>query len=467
MECGKSLRLFGTAGIRGPILEKVTPELGLKLGSSLATLLGNRGTVAAGYDTRTSSPMLECSLLSGLLAGGCDVVELGLVAIPVLSYFCAHSDVDAGVMVTASHNPPEDNGFKCLTSEGTEYVPSEEEVLEALILNGRYRRVPWEKIGKSEKAEGVTQSYIDATLIHVGELGKKPLRVVVDCANGAACDVAPKLLQKTGCEILVLNSQPDGHFPGHLPEPRPENLGELMETVVRVKADLGVAYDSDADRVAIIDEQGKFVNYSRVIALFSKEAVKARGGGTVITSSDASFCVDEAVEGAGGRVERTRIGQIHVPLRDRRDIVFSGEPWKLMDPSWGPWTDGIYSTARLIRMLSEKEVTVSQLFSEIPEYPWARLSTPCPDELKSLAMAKIKEALSGEREIREIWTFDGLRLNYEDRSWLLIRPSGTQPLIKIYCEARTKQRLKKLVTLGTQTTKRGMKQARSTALLTP
>jgi len=464
MEWGKTLRLFGTAGIRGPIAEKVTSELGLTLGLSLATFLGNRGTVAAGYDPRTSSPMLECSLLSGLLAGGCDVAELGLVAIPVLSYFCAHSDVDAGVMVTASHNPPEDNGFKCLTSEGMEYVPSEEETLEALILNDRYRRVPWEKIGKAEKAEGITQKYIDAALGRIGEVGKKPLHVVVDCANGAAHDVAPKILHEMGCEILVLNGQPDGRFLGHLPEPRPENLGELMETVVRVKADLGVAYDSDADRVAIIDEQGKFVNYSRVIALFSKEAVKAQGGGTVVTSSDASFCVDEAVEGAGGHVERTKIGQIHVPLRNRRDIVFSGEPWKLMDPSWGPWTDGIYSTARLIKMLSEKEVTVSQLFSEIPEYPWARLSAPCPDELKPSVMAKIKEALSREREIRESWAFDGLRLNYEDRSWLLIRPSGTQPLIKIYCEARTKQRLKKLVTLGTQTAERAMKQAHTMSL---
>ena len=368
------MRLFGTAGIRGPIVEKVTPELGLKLGLSLATFLANGGTVATGYDTRTSSPMLEHSLLSGLLAGGCDVLELGLVAIPVLSFFCAHSDVGAGVMVTASHNPPEDNGFKCLTSKGMEYVPSEEDTLEALILNGRYRRVPWSKIGKYEKVEGATQSYIDAALSRVGELRKKSLRVVLDCANGAACDVAPKLLQKMECGSLVLNGQPDGHFPGHFPEPKPENLGELMETVVRVKADLGVAYDSDADRVAIIDEHGKFVNYSRIIALFSKEAVKTHGGGTVITSSDASLCVDEAVEEAGGHVERTKIGQIHVPLRDRRDIVFSGEPWKLMDPSWGSWTDGIYSTARLVKMLGEKEVTVSQLFAEIPEYPWARLS---------------------------------------------------------------------------------------------
>ncbi len=457
------MRLFGTAGIRGPILEKVTPELGLKLGLSLATFLGNRGTVATGYDTRTSSPILEYSLLSGLLAGGCNVAELGLVALPVLSYFCAHSDVDAGVMVTASHNPPGDNGFKCITSKGMEYVPSEEETLEDLILNGRYRRVSWNKIGKPEKIEGVTQSYIDTALGHIGELGKKSLRVVVDCANGAAYDVAPELLQKMGCEILVLNDQPDGHFPGHLPEPKPENLGELMKAVVRIKADLGVAYDSDADRVAIIDEQGKFVNYSRIIALFSKEAVKVHGGGTVITSSDASFCIDEAVKEAGGHVERTKIGQIHVPLRDRQDIVFSGEPWKLMNPSWGPWTDGIYSTAKLVEMLSRKEVPVSRLFSEIPEYPWARLSTPCPDELKPSVMEKIKGALLRERGIREIWAFDGLRLNYEDRSWLLIRPSGTQPLIKIYCEARTKQRLKKLVNLGMQTAKRAIKQAGTTS----
>jgi len=454
----KALKLFGTAGIRGPIIGKVTPELVLKFGLSLATFLGNKGVVATGHDTRTSSIMLKHSLLSGLLAGGCNALDLGLIPMPVLSYFCNHSNVDAGVMITASHNPPEDNGLKCLNSEGMEYVPSEEDALENLILGDKYRRMPWDKIGESKEIENATQSYSEVILNRVGQLGEKPLHVVVDCANGTAYNLIPTLLQRMGCSLTTLNVEPDGHFPGRMPEPQPENLGEIMETVPRVKAAIGFAYDTDADRVAIIDEHGGFVGQSRVIALFAREAVEAHGG-TVVTSVDTSLCIDEAVEKAGGRVERTRLGQIHVPLREKKDIVFCGEPWKLMDLSWGPWVDGIYSTARMVKMLSEKRATASQIFCEIPEYPWARLSTPCPDELKSVATSKIEDALLKETGIEEVWTFDGIRLNYEDRSWLLIRPSGTQPLIKIYCEARTRKRLKELVAFGTKTARKAVKQA--------
>lgn len=452
------MKLFGTAGIRGPIIGKVTPELVLKFGLSLATFLGNKGVVATGHDTRTSSIMLKHSLLSGLLAGGCNALDLGLIPMPVLSYFCNHSDVDAGVMITASHNPPEDNGLKCLAPEGMEYVPSEEEALENLILGNKYRAVPWNKIGESREIENAVRSYSDAIFNRVGQLGKKPLRVVVDCANGTAYNLIPTLLQRMGCSLTTLNVKPNGHFPGRMPEPKPENLWEIMETVPRVKAAIGFAYDTDADRIAIIDEHGGFVSQSRVIALFAKEAVEAHGG-TVVTSVDASLCIDEAVEKAGGRVERTRLGQIHVPLREKKNIIFCGEPWKLMDLSWGPWVDGIYSTARMVKMLSEKGVAVSQLFSEIPEYPWSRLSTPCPDELKSLAMSKIEDVLLKETGVKEVWTFDGIRLNYEDRSWLLIRPSGTTPHIKIYCEARTRKRLKELVAFGTKTARKAIKQA--------
>lgn len=451
------MKLFGTAGIRGPILKKVTPELVLKFGLSLATSLGNKGVVTVGHDTRTSSIMLKHSLLSGLLAGGCNALDLGLIPMPVLSHFCNHSKVDAGVMITASHNPPEDNGLKCLTSDGMEYVPGEEAALESLILGDKYRRVPWNKIGESKEIENAAQSYSDAILKRVGQLGKRPLHVVVDCANGTAYNLVPTLLRRMGCTLATLNVEPDGHFPGRMPEPKPDNLGEIMETVPRVKAAIGFAYDTDADRVAIIDDHGGFVGQSRVIALFAREAVEAHGG-TVVTSVDASLCIDEVVEKAGGRVERTRLGQIHVPLRENRDIVFCGEPWKLMDLSWGPWVDGIYSTARMIKMLSEKGATASQIFSEIPEYPWARLSTPCPDELKSLAMSKIEDALLKETGVEDVWTFDGVRLNYEDRSWLLIRPSGTQPLVKIYCEAKTRERLKDLADFGMETTRNAIKQ---------
>lgn len=437
-------RLFGTSGIRGDVIEKVTPELALGVGLSLATSLGNEGGVAVGYDVRETSEMLEQALISGLMAGGCDVRRVGRTVTPVLAFTTRERGCGAGVMVTASHNPPQDNGIKCYGPGGMEYTSTEEEALERLILAEGPRVARWEEVGRATEVYDASQRYIDKVMERIPP-AKRKIRVVVDCSNGTSGEITPIILSKLGYDVTTLNAQPDGHFPGRPPEPTPENLSTLCGVVDATGADLGIAHDGDADRFALVDEGGRVVKNDRVIALFAERTLQRRHGGRVATSVDTSFCVDEVVARAGGALERTRLGKTFELLRGEGRFVLASEPWKVIDPEWGPWGDGIYSSVVFTSMLDEEGGSVTDLLGHIPDYPQRRLSVPCPDGMKAGVMERVKDLLLGGEGALGAWTFDGVRVNYHDDSWLLIRASGTVPSIKVYAEARTEERLNKLV----------------------
>lgn len=443
--------LFGTSGIRGSVLTKVNAELAVKFGLALATYLGGSGDVAVGYDVRTSSQMLENAVVSGLLAGGCNAIRLGLVPTPVMAFTTRELGAKAGVMVTGSHNPPTDNGVKCYDGQGTEYTPVEEEVLEKFILNDSYKMVPWNFLGKAREVSDAIDRYMAAALQTLKPVLKR-LTVVVDCSNGAGALVTPHLLSKIGCKVITMNAQLDGAFPGRPSEPTPQNLEGLAHTVKESHADAGIAHDGDADRLAVIDERGQYVANDRVLALFGKRLVETHKGGLVITSTDTSFCIDETVEKVGGKVERTKVGKIHVALREKR-AVMAGEPWKIINLDWGPWADGCYSACLLVKMLTKHGGTVTELFGDIPNYPQRRLYIACPDELKEQVMSQAEKALSKEKNVSSVWTFDGIRVNYEDSSWLLIRASGTQPRLCIHVEGKTQKRLNELWNKGVRLVK--------------
>jgi len=247
--------LFGTSGIRGSVLTKVDAELAVKFGLALATYLGGSGDVVVGYDVRTSSPLLENAVVAGLLAGGCNAIRIGLVPTPVMAFTTRELRAKAGVMVTGSHNPPTDNGLKCYDGQGMEYTPVEEEVLEKLILNDSYKMVPWNFLGEARGVLDAVDRYMVVALRTLKPI-LKGLTVVVDCSNGAGALVIPHLLSKIGCKVITMNAQLDGTFPGRPSEPIPQNLEELASTVKELHADVGIAQDGNADRLAVIDERG-------------------------------------------------------------------------------------------------------------------------------------------------------------------------------------------------------------------
>jgi phosphoglucosamine mutase len=417
----------------------------MKLGLSLATFLGNEGEIVVASDARTSSEALKNALSSGLMSGGCAVADLDLVPLPVFAYTTRERRSKAGVIVTGSHNPPQDNGLKCCDERGMEYTPREEEALEGLVFNEKYKLTDWKKVGDRSYVANADEEYVEAVLHQVPKVERK-IKVLVDCANGTASNVTPMILSKLGCKVFTINSSIDGAFPGRLPEPSPENLRNTCRLVREIRANIGIAHDGDADRLAVIDDRGRYITNDSVLALFAKLLLERHGGGHIVTSVDTSFRIDQVVEKVGGTLERTRLGKTHVILKEKLNakIILCCEPWKIIDTHWGYWEDAIYAASRLIKLLDESKGSTAELFKEIPNYPQQRVYHQCPDSLKQPTIALIQQKLSEEKGVASIWTYDGIRVNYEDNSWVLIRPSGTEPKIRIYCEGVTTKRLNQL-----------------------
>jgi phosphoglucosamine mutase len=453
-------KLFGTSGIRGNVRDKVTERFALDLARAMSTMLANEGQVVVGSDYRTTSAELKAALLGGLLGGGIDVLDAGILPTPVLAFGVQAVGANAGVMVTASHNPPEDNGMKCYSHEGREFLPEEEQILEQFIAQRRFTDVVWDRVGTPTAPPDLVNTYTQRILDRVGSLRRK-LKVVVDCANGTTYNLTPLILSRLGCEVISLNAHPDGRFPGRPAEPSPEHLVTASHLVRSLRADLGIAHDGDGDRLAVIDEKGRYVNNDTVLAFFARLLLAENGPGRIITSVDTSSRIYVVARSSGGTVERTRLGKTHALLdeENRPSVRLCCEPWKIIDPTWGFWGDAVYAACRLVQSLDQAKGSVSLLFRGIPENPQKRFFFRCPDELKGTVMAKVSQALTTQRDVREVWTFDGVRVNFSDESWILVRKSGTEGKIRIYCEGRSPKRLKQLISKSSSLVRSAIKSA--------
>lgn len=439
---GEGKRIFGTAGVRGRYLTDVNPEMFFGLGASLATYLKARRSVVGG-DGRLTTPVLKSSVVVGLLTAGCDVVEVGLVPLPVLAWSARHLVSDLGVYVTASHNPPHDNGLKAFYGNGMELLEEDEVKVEELFLGRGWRRADWHDVGTLTSADHVVNDYIAELLSRiepVREAGRP--RVLVDTANGAASLVTPKILVSMGAQVFALNSNIDGRFPGRHPEPRPDVLEPLVPVARSLNVDVFLAHDGDGDRLAVLSPRLGFVKQDRIIALLAKHVLSLKKG-TVVVSIDVGNSVRDTVESAGGKLAVTKLGATHTGMLKHSDVVMTAEPWKFIDPTWGPWVDGIYQAALLVKLMTEEGKNIDELLSEIPDYPQARVSVEVPKKLRDEVYEKLSAKLIEWRTPEsEILTLDGIRVNYEDRSWILIRKSGTEPKIRIYGESLDYRTLK-------------------------
>ena len=429
-------KLFGTSGIRGLIGSEVTCELALNVGKSLAYYLGNEGSVVIGYDTRTTNKMLDQAICAGLLESGVDVIKIGMVPTPLVGYATEKLDADAGIMLTASHNPSPYNGIKLWNKNGMAYTSEQEAKIEEIYAEKSYISVSWDKIGKLSVNEQIKGQYVD-DLVNMVDI-KEGLKVVIDCASGAGSEISPLVFRKAGCEVTTLNSQPDGFFPGRNPEPNAENLQNLMKTVVAIGADLGIAHDGDADRMITVDENGNISPFDSLLALISKEF-----DGDVVTTVDAGLCMDESVK---GKVFRTPVGDVNVAeVIIEKNAAFGGEPsgtW--LHPDFCMCPDGILSGLRMAELVSKKG-KLSDLLDEIPSYPNIREKITCSKEAKIRVMENMEELLKSEfDDISEINSIDGVRLTFTDDSWVLVRPSGTEDYVRITLESRDAQRAEEI-----------------------
>ncbi|TFG32331.1 phosphoglucosamine mutase [Candidatus Thorarchaeota archaeon] len=444
-------KIFGTSGIRGPISEKSTTDLALNLGRGLGSFLKGLGTVGIGTDARTSREMLRNSLVAGVLSTGVDVIDLGIVPMPTVAYFSQLDEIDASVIVTASHNPSADNGFKFFIG-GREFIREEEVFLENAISEKQFLVAKWDRCGKVEQGD-IRNQYLNNVKKFLASRGEKGngTKVLLDLANGAATNYTPHLLLEMGFSVTTMNSHQDGHFPGRPAEPSPGNLGDAMKMAANSDFAVTMCHDGDGDRLAVIDEQGEFIDQNRVIALFAKDEVKRIGGGTVVVSIDTSSVIDELVTAAGGAIVRMPLGSLQEYLASDKgkDVVFASEPWKPIFTAMGGWMDGITGAARFAQMMEEQgDGSCTKLMKTIPKYPMLRDYMACPDKIKPKFLPRVKELLvpqmSGVSQVLEV---DGIRIECTDGSYVLVRVSGTEPKARLYIGARQQSTVDRLASL--------------------
>jgi len=431
------MALFGTAGIRGPVTE-VTPSLALGVGRALAAVISgtdSEATTVVGRDGRTTGRALADAVTAGLLSGGVDVRRVGRVPTPALA-FAAQGRF--GVMLTASHNPPTDNGIK-LFVDGIEFDSDREASIEQAV-EADIPPVDWDRWGTVDR-EAVLEPYRTRVANYARSQGADPgsLRVAVDCGNGMASVATPHVLRDLGATVESINSQVDGRFPGRESKPTPETLGDLCRFVADGPATVGFAHDGDADRFVVVDQSGAVVHEDTIVAILAEHYVR-RSDVTqpiVITTPNASARIDERVREAGGRVDRFNLGALHEGIaaaRDRGDhVVFAGEPWKHLHPGLGGWIDGVASAAVLTRLIAQAD-GLDNLRTPVTEAPYRKVSVECPEPRKSAAMAQLTASLPDEFPDAAVSDEFGIRLDLAGGSWILVRPSGTEPCLRIYAE---------------------------------
>ncbi len=435
------MKLFGTAGIRGVFNKDITSNLAIQV--SLAIAKGDdRGRIAIARDGRLGAQPIKYALESGFLSAGWDVLDVGLSPVPVLAFSTMEEKCDYGVMVTASHNPPEYIGVKVFDGTGMELSEDEEDLIEKKIDCLDFPRLTWSVTGRRARAGEVWMKYVDRLLERVPKSGKA-LRVLVDCSNGPVTPVISSILSKMGYVGFLYNSNLDGRFPGRLPEPTEENLEGIARVVRETGFDLGIAFDGDGDRISIIDERGEFVSMHTTAATYIKHRLLEEGRGDVAVSIDSSKALKDVVEEFGGKVFLSRLGKTFVKVREHRALIGT-EPWKITDAEWGNWEDGIFAATKLLSWMSQTKNRASEFFHQVPEYPHFRKSYKTKDRKDAeKILDKIVEGM--KTKAQNIMTMDGVKMEFDENSWLLVRPSGTENKIRIYAEADTLEELNEIV----------------------
>jgi phosphomannomutase/phosphoglucomutase len=428
-------RLFGTNGVRGVVGQDMNPELVLGIGAALGSM--RRGRVAVGRDTRTSGMALASALKAGLMATGCDVVDLGVLPTPALQ-FIVRGRFAAGAMVTASHNPPEYNGVKVIDTDGTEMGDGEVVQLEDRLFSRRFELSPWDRVGRQSSAPEMVGEYLAAVAGHFPPGTGDGLTVVVDPGSGAGSGTTPEILTRMGCRVHTLNAIPDGTFPNRLPEPSAEGLEPLAQMVKATRAAMGLAHDGDADRTVFIDEKGGFIEENREFALIARSMCREKKG-VVVTPVSTSRIIEEVAGEYGCSVDYTAVGSIYVARR-MMDLISGGTPvvmggegnGGLIYPDHQFCRDGAMTAAKMVSLLSLSGESLSGMTGSLPQFHMIK-------EKMQIGNARALIAgLAGRYADERPDLTDGMRLNRDD-SWALVRASGTEPLVRITVESRKKK----------------------------
>ncbi len=430
--------MISISGVRGIVGEGLTPAVAMEIAQAFGTLC-NKGPVVVGRDPRVSAPMIHSAVLSGLVAVGNHVIDLGVAPTPTTQLATENLHAAGGLILTASHNPIMWNGIKMLAPDGLFLDEAEGKKVIAIRESGEYAFRKWDELGSFERYDRAVDEHIETILaqpfINVSQIRARKFKVVADCINGAGCVIVPKLLEALGCESVVINGTPDGKF-SRSPEPVPENLGEVKTAVNQYGADLGVVVDPDADRLALVSEKGEPLGEEYTLALAVDFMLNLKKGPVVVNVS-TSRVIDDIAAKYDCKVERTRVGEINVAKHMREiEAVIGGEGnGGVILPDIHLGRDAILGITMMLQKLAESNESLSEIKASMPEYKMVKSKI---DLTEDSSPAKIIEALKEKYQGEELVTIDGLKI-MRDNSWVQVRASNTEPIIRVMSEAPTEE----------------------------
>jgi phosphomannomutase len=428
--------MVSVSGIRGRVGEALTPEVVARYAAGFGAWAKNRGKskrIVVGRDSRVSGPLFHRVVLSALQSVGCDIIDIGLTTTPTCQLAVEHHHAAGGLMISASHNPIEWNALKFIGPTGLFLENSEGVEMRALVEKG-IPRAKWSELGAIETDDGAVQRHIDRVLaipyIDVEGIRSRKFEVALDCVRGAGAIIMPALLERLGCKTTAINLETDGRFP-RPPEPVAENLGELEQLVLRSRASIGFAVDPDVDRLALVSDAGKAIGEDFTLALAARLVLRHRSG-PVVTNLSTSRLVEDVAAAASMPVVRAPVGEVNVAVRMRDDrAVIGGEGnGGVILPEVHLGRDAPVGAALILQLLHEEGRPLSAIVSELPRYVIVKDKLDRPNASLDTVYSALRSAFPDAAAD----TQDGLRLSWPDR-WVHVRPSGTEPIVRVIAEA--------------------------------
>jgi len=433
--------IFREYDIRGKVGDELSEEAVNAIGKAYGTIIKRNGgkKVVCGRDGRNSSPVLQEALINGILSTGIDVVNIGICPTPVM-YFSLFTleNVDGGIQVTGSHNPPEFNGFKICIGKETIFGPQIQKIRE-IIENENFEN------GKGKVEEvNIIEDYIEYICKNVNI--KKPLKIILDPGNGVCGLTAPEIFKRLGCKVECIFCEIDGNFPNHFPDPVvPDNLKVLRQKVLESNADVGFGYDGDGDRIGVIDEKGNIIWGDQLLIIFAKDLLKKHKGAKIIGEVKCSRVLYQTIEKFGGIPIMWKTGHSLIKNKMKEEkAILAGEMsgHLFFADKWFGFDDGVYTSVRLVEILSQNEKRLSEYLKDIPKlFSTPEIRKECPDEIKFKVVEKLVKKF--KEDGFNVVDIDGARIEFEE-GWALVRASNTQPVLVLRFEAESEEFLKKL-----------------------
>lgn len=434
-------KFFGTNGIRGVFKDDLTLDFIHDMTLAIATYF-KEGPLLVGYDGRSSSSLIAKTICSAINYCGLDCSNAGLVPTPCLEFAVKKLGYKGGIMITASHNPPQYNGIKPAAKDGVEISREDELVIEKIYLEKTWKKHS-SKWGYTDREENAINVYLKGIMsqIDLDKIKSKKFKVALDLGNGAQAVAAPLLCEMIGCEIFLVNEKIDGKFPGRGSEPTPQNLQDLSKVVKENKVDLGIAFDGDGDRSIFCDNNGEILTGDKSALVLSKYILSKSPQSTIVTCLNSGSNIERIARETNSEVIRTKVGSVEVSRRmvPINALIGFEENGGFMFGPHNQVRDGCMTLGLMLELLASSNSSLSQKIDELPVSFTTKDKISCSAEKANTLIQTLKE------EFPNSDTTDGIKISLDLKNWVMIRPSGTEPIIRIYAEAENQEKLDSLM----------------------